>query len=138
MKKYNIINHTSDLGFEFYGDHLAELFVVAGEGLFSAIIDCEDVSCVENFEIEVEGVDLEDLMVNWLRELLYLHQVKRMLLKRFEILELDDGKLKGRVSGEKYDERRHNILREVKAVTYHDLEVKEINGGWMTKVIFDV
>ncbi|MBE9503740.1 MAG: archease [Proteobacteria bacterium] len=138
MKKYKIIDHTSDLGFEFYGDHLKELFVVAGEGLFSAIIDCEEVLCVEHFEIELEGADLEDLMVNWLRELLYLHQVKRMLLKRFEILEIDEAKLKGRVSGEKYEERRHNIMREVKAVTYHDLKVKETNGGWMTKVIFDV
>jgi len=138
MKRYRIIDHTSDLGFEFYGRDTEELFTAAGEGLFSAIVSDEEVHCVEDVEIELEGADLEDLLVNWLRELLYLHQVKGMLLKRFYIIEMGSSRVKGRVSGERFDERCHRIKREVKAVTYHDLKIKEVDGRWMAKVIFDV
>ena len=123
---------------EFRGDSIEEMFTSAGEGLFSEITYLERVDCRECFDINVEGMDLEDLLVCWLRELLYLHQVKRILLKKFEITHLSDSELKARVWGEKFDQRRHTIKREIKAATYHDLKVQKRNGTWTARVIFDV
>lgn len=138
MKTYKLFDHTADLGIEFFGDSLEGLFVSAGAGLFDVISDINQVKAEKTFQINVEGIDLEDLLINWLRELLYLHQVKRILLSEFHISEMDDLHLKGCVSGEPFDAKRHEIKKEVKAATYHDIEVTESNGRWTARVIFDV
>ena len=138
MKSYRLFDHTADLGMEFFGDSLEGLFVSAGAGLFDVITDLHQIKAEESFSIEVEGIDLEDLLVNWLRELLYLHQVKRVLLCEFYISALGDTYLKGAVKGEPFDAKRHEIRKEVKAATYHDIEVSEKDGCWTARVIFDV
>ncbi len=138
MKTYRLFDHTADLGIEFFGDNREELFVSAGAGIFDVITDINQVKAEETFQIEVEGLDLEDLLVNWLRELLYLHQVKRMLLCEFHISEMNDLHLKGSVRGEPFDAKRHEIKKEVKAATYHNIEVTESEGRWTARVIFDV
>ena len=138
MKTYRLFDHTADLGMEFFGGSREELFVSAGAGIFDVITDINRIKTEKTFRINVEGLDLEDLLVNWLRELLYLHQVKRMLLSEFHISEMDAVHLKGTVMGEPFDEKRHEIKKEVKAVTYHNIEVTENKGHWTARVIFDV
>ena len=138
MKTYRLFDHTADLGMEFFGGSREELFVSAGAGIFDVIADINRIKTEKTFQINVEGLDLEDLLVNWLRELLYLHQVKRMLLSEFHITEMDAVHLKGEVRGEPIDVKRHEIKKEVKAATYHNIEVIENKGRWTARVIFDV
>ena len=138
MKTYRLFDHTADLGIEFFGGSREELFVSAGAGIFDVITNINQVKTEQTFQINVEGLDLEDLLINWLRELLYLHQVKGMLLCDFHIYEMNDLHLKGSVRGEPFDEKRHEIKKEVKAATYHDIEVTENKGRWTARVIFDV
>lgn len=138
MKVYKTIEHTADFGMEFFGGSRDELFVSAGEGLFDAICDLDEVGCAESFDIEVDGIDIEELLINWLRELLYLHHIKGMLLRKFDIFALDDYTLRAKVGGERFDKNRHCIKREIKAATYHDLKVERKDGMWMSRVIFDV
>ncbi len=138
MKNYRLFDHTADLGMEFFGNSREELFASAGAGIFDVISDINRIKAEETFQINVEGIDLEDLLVNWLRELLYLHQVKGMLLSEFHISEMNDLHLKGSVRGEPFDEKRHEIKKEVKAATYHNIEVTENKGRWTARVIFDV
>ncbi len=138
MKTYRLFDHTADLGMEFFGGSREELFVSAGAGIFDVITDINRIKTEKTFQINVEGLDLEDLLVNWLRELLYLHQGKRMLLSEFHISEMDAVHLKGTVMGEPFDAKKHEIKKEVKAATYHDIKVTECEGRWMARVIFDV
>ncbi len=138
MSSYSLIEHTADLGMEFFGHDMKALFISAAEGIFDEITEREDLSCTESFEIEVEGADREDLLIDWLRELLYLHQVKGMLLKRFSISKIDDRRLRGTAEGEVFNAGRHIIKREVKAATYHDLSISEKEGQWTARVIFDL
>lgn len=138
MNSYKLFDHTADLGIEFFGDSREGLFVSAGAGLFDVITDPGQVKPTESFHFEVEGIDLEDLLINWLRELLYLHQVKRILLCEFHISEMDAVHLKGTVRGEPFDAKRHEIKKEIKAATYHNIEVTENKGRWTARVIFDV
>ncbi len=138
MTSYRLFEHTADLGIEFFADSLEELFVSSGSGLFDVISGIDRIKAEKTFQINVEGIDLEDLLVNWLRELLYLHQVKRILLCRFHISEISDTRLVGSVMGEPFDAKRHEIKKEIKAATYHGIEVSESKGCWKARVIFDV
>ena len=138
MGSYSLIDHTADLGMEFFGHDMKDLFISAAEGIFDEITEREGLSCRESFEIDVEGIDREDLLINWLRELLYLHQGKGMLLKNFSISKIDDSYLSGTAEGEGFDAGRHVIKREVKAATYHDLYILQEEGQWTARVIFDL
>lgn len=123
---------------EFFADSLEQLFVSAASGLFDVISGIDQIRPETEFQIEVEGIDPEDLLINWLRELLYLHQVKRILLCEFHISEINDTRLVGSVKGEPFDAKRHEIKKEIKAATYHGIEVTENKGCWTARVIFDV
>ena len=138
MNSYKLFEHTADLGIEFFADSLEELFISAASGLFDVISGIDQIRPEAEFQIAVEGIDPEDLLINWLRELLYLHQVKRILLCEFHISEISDTRLKGSVRGEPFDAKRHEIKKEIKAATYHGIEVTESKGRWKARVIFDV
>jgi SHS2 domain-containing protein len=86
----------------------------------------------------VEGADREDLLIRWLGELLFLCQGRGYLFKEFSILHLDSKSLRAIVRGEIFDPSRHRFKTEIKAVTYHQVEVQQKDDGWEGKVVFDV
>jgi SHS2 domain-containing protein len=86
----------------------------------------------------VEAEALDELMVNWLDEFLYLHDTEGLVFKRFQVEPIQQNRLEAMAWGEVLDPARHEIKAGIKAVTYHQLYVKEIDGGWETQVIFDV
>ncbi len=137
-KKFRILDHTGDLGILVYGRDLEELFRNAGEAFFDIITDVQRVRESTERIIRIEGPNLEDLMVRWLGELLYVHDVDGLLFRSFWIDELRDGLLKARARGEAFDERRHVMKTEIKAVTYHKIQVKEEKEGWSARIIFDL
>ncbi len=141
-KKYTLINHTADLGIEVYGEGLQELFSNAGFALFDIMTDISKVKESTKKVITVEGNDLEQLMVNWLNDLLYLFDVEGLLFKRFEVavgaiheLPLH---LNAIVAGECYDPDRHVIETAVKAATYHQIQVVKENDRWRARIIIDL
>jgi SHS2 domain-containing protein len=135
---YKTFDHTADLGVEISGADPYQLFANAGETLFHLISGSSAVEENVALPVAVEGCGYEDLMINWLRELLYLHQVKEYLLSTFIIHHVDDSVLKATVRGELFDARRHELLREIKAVTYHQLSVKPEQAGWTARIVFDI
>lgn len=82
--------------------------------------------------------DWESLLVDWLHEILYYFTVKKMGFSRFRIERIGPFFLKASGYGEKIDLKRHQILREVKAVTYHNLRIKKAKGCYSTRIIFDI
>ena len=77
-------------------------------------------------------------MVDWLGELLYLHEVDHLLFKEFRVESVGEKGLKAVVKGEPFQEGVHVIKTEIKAVTYHQIQVKKRDGGWKAQVIFDL
>jgi len=138
MKRYRVFDHTADLGIEIFGETQKALFIHAAFAVFDLMADLDSVQPKESLRISVEGADREDLLINYLREVLYLFNGKKLLLKNFSIDEMDDRHLTGNVQGEFFDPGRHLLKREIKAVTYHRAEVRETEHGWQGKVIFDV
>ncbi len=138
MKRYEILDHTADIGVIVYGENLKALFENAGEAFFHIITDLKKVKLRIEKHIVIEGESLERLMVDWLSELLYLHDVESLLFKKFNIESVGEGGLKAMAKGEPFEEGVHAIKTEVKAVTYHQIEVRQEKGRWRAQVIFDL
>jgi len=138
MKRFEILDHTADIGIMVYGEDLKSLFENAGEAFFHLITDLKKVRLRTERRIEIGGESLERLMVDWLNELLYLHDVENLLFKRFRVESAGEAGLKAKVNGEIFQEGVHVIKTEVKAVTYHQLEVRQEKGGWRARIIFDL
>jgi len=138
MKKFDVVEHTADIGIVAYGADLREAFANAAYGMFSLMADLEQVREETSRYIEAEAGDRESLVVSWLNELLYMFDVERIILKRFDVLELTNTRLKADAYGEKVDASRHELKSGVKAATYHMLKVSEDNGRCSIRVIFDV
>lgn len=138
MEKFEFIGHTADVGIKVWGDILPELFSNAAYAMFSIIINLESVEEKLSQVVEVEAPNYEELLVEWLRELLYLSSVKELLFKRFEIEELEETRLRSTCYGEPIDLNRHELLTEVKTVTYHQLYIKKSSRGWEAQVVFDI
>ena len=133
--RFEELDHTADVGIRAYGASLEELFANAAAGMFSLITDLERVRPKGEVEVRVKGGDLGELIVNWLQELLFLHETQRLLLCEFAVT-LDGLSLSARARGEKIDKRHHELKLAVKAVTYHNLKIDPAKG--VAEVIFDI
>jgi len=138
MDRYRVFDHTADLGVEIFGKTVQELFANAAFAVFDILTDLNRVRAIEEKKIAVEGEGWEDLLINYLREVLYLFNGEGLLLKEFSIIDIDPQQLRGKVSGEVFDPLKHRMNKEIKAVTYHQITVRETPDMWVGRVIFDV
>jgi SHS2 domain-containing protein len=138
MKKYKLLDHTADIGIEFWGKTKKELFENAVEAMFDLIVDLTGINNVNDKVVTIKGTDAEDLLVNFLREALYLFNGKKWIIKQCKLLEMKSGQIVAQLQGEPYDSDKHQLKTEIKAVTYHGLSVEKTARGWKAKVIFDV
>ena len=136
--KYETIDHTADFGIHVFGADAKDLFANAAFALFDLITDINALKGLNEYKVHITGDDWPDTMVNWLRELLYLWTCKEMLVKIANISYLTEHELIARVNFDPYDPDRHEIKNEIKAVTYHQIQVKKGLLGWESKIIFDV
>lgn len=135
---FRLLDHTADVRLEVWGSTLEELFCEAARALFSVITVLETVSPRELRRVEVTGISQEELLVQWLNELLFYHDTEGMLFSDFSILELTPTALRGEARGESFSHDRHEILVPVKSVTYHALEIEERAEGFRCEIILDV
>ena len=136
--KYEMIDHTADLGIHVFGADAKDLFANAAFALFDLITDINALKGLNEHEVHITGDDWPDTMVNWLRELLYLWTCKKMLVKIVNISYLTEHELTAKVNFDPYDPDHHEIKNEIKAVTYHQIQVEKGLLGWESKIIFDV
>jgi protein archease len=137
-KKYRLTTRQSELAVKITGGSQADLFANSAFALFDVISDVAKIEIKERLPLEVEGADRDDLLVNWMRELLYLYQGSGYLLKEFVIREVKDISLKAEVCGEKIDPDRHEIKQEIAAVAYHQSRMTKTGNQWTAQLIFEV
>ena len=138
---FNYFETTADLGVEAKGKSLEEAFKEGAKGLYNIMVDIDKVDKKEKIEFEIEGEDLEELLYNFLNELLFYTDVENLVFSDFDIkIEKDNNgyRLKCIAYGEKINKEKHNIKEEVKAVTYHMMEVKQEEDGWKIRYIVDL
>jgi SHS2 domain-containing protein len=138
MQRYKEFEHTADVGVEIYGDTLENLFKNTGYAFFDTIIDITTITPNITRSVSVIGTDVETLLMNWLRELLYLFSVHQEVYSEFEIQSLQLTSLEAHVKGETLDLKKHDFHTEIKAITYHQFSVFNEGGTWKARVVFDV
>jgi SHS2 domain-containing protein len=135
---HEIFEHTADFGIRARAENLNDLFADAARGLFSLIVaNLDSVAMVEQVHIQLISDNREDLLHDWLSELLFTFSTRRLVLADFEVSVSPTG-LSATVRGEPIDVNRHAIEVEVKAITWHALKVEKNFDGWLAEVIVDV
>ena len=134
LNNFEEIEHTADWAYRVRGYNLADLFIQAANGLYSLV----GMQLVPNLSvtrtIKVKGIDGESLLVSWLNELLYLHESEGLGFAQIEIQHLDETSLQARVTGAPTQQ----WLKDIKAVTYHNLSIQENESGLEVTLVLDV
>ena len=138
VKDFDILEHTADVGIVAHGGNINEAFSNAAKGMFYLITNLGPVIEKTHRDIDLTAADKEELMVDWLNELIYFFDTENLVFKRFEVTVTNAFRLKARVYGEKVDRSRHPLKTGIKAATYHMLKVEEDGDNYMVQVIFDI
>jgi SHS2 domain-containing protein len=138
---YRIVDHTADLGIDVEAESLDELFVEAARGFADCITEVEKIGANRQRSVRVASDSLESLLVDWLSELLFVFETSGELFSAVDA-ELsrvgDEWQIVATLGGEVFDEGRHPLKVPIKAITYHGLQVAEVDGAWSARVIFDI
>jgi SHS2 domain-containing protein len=133
---------TADIAFEATGNDLAELFTAAADAMMNVMIDNLDaIESHEARQVELSNDNVEMLLFDFLQELIYFKDARRLLLRTREIQidQKDEGFfLRATVVGEQLDDTRHQQRADVKAVTLHGFSVKRHDGDWKARVLLDI
>lgn len=135
---YELIDHTADIGICVTETTIKGLFETAAHAMFEQITELSKLKASHTRQIQVTGIDRPDLLINFLRELLSFWTLDTLLIKRVTIGDISDNRLTAELSYDEFDPQTHEILKDIKAVTYHDISVDKIDAGWQATIIFDV
>ncbi|HDC92206.1 MAG TPA: archease [Candidatus Acetothermia bacterium] len=141
MMPYEILEHEADAGVRGIGSSLEEAFCEAARGMFSLMVDLEEVRPERAVPVAVEAETLEVLFVSWLGELLALRDLEGMVFSQFEVkIKKADGgwALEGKAYGEPLDPARHKPAVEVKAATYYGVKVGKDDGRYIAQCVVDL
>jgi SHS2 domain-containing protein len=135
MERYVLMDHTADMMVKAFGSTLEECFANAAFALFDQTVDLSGIGTSEETDIRVTGMDDEDRLYSFLSELLYIEDADNLILKEFRV-SFDGEDVVCHAKGETLDRSRHRIRSEIKAVTYHMMEVDRDTPS--VTVLFDV
>lgn len=135
---YEILEHSADLAIRGEAEILPDLYRFLAIGMFESLVDLEHVDLVRGERIEITGQDLEDILIRMLSELLFRFSTHSIIYREFIIEYLTHEKLIVYARGENIDYERHELRREIKAPTYHDVKIETTDNGYTVTVVFDV
>ena len=143
MKKYKTLDNVAiaDIAFEAYGKNLNELFENAAFAIFEESADLNKVKEKKKKTIKVEADNVEDLLYDFLSEILYLKDVHSSIFKSSKVTITESKgkfKLKAELAGEKIDRKKHELRNDIKAITLHMFTVKKIKQGYKAMIVVDV
>ena len=133
-----LIDHTADAGFVVRATTLPELFERSAWGMFSIITEPGSVQPKTAERITLDAPDLPALLVRWLGELNFRHVTRHFLFSEFLIHDVNEQRLTAEARGEPIDPARHTVHTEIKAVTFHGLQIQQTGSVWRAQVIFDL
>jgi SHS2 domain-containing protein len=135
---YETFEHTADIGIRARAENLNELFADAARGLLSVLVaNPESIRPTETTQFRIAGERYDDLLFDWLAELLFVVVTRRVVFADFDVRVGPSG-LEATARGEPIDPQRHQLDVEIKAITYHGLKVEQTAAGWLAEVIVDL
>lgn len=135
---YELFDHTADMGIRARAATLPELLSPAAEGLYAVIGDVVAGRAGEPAAFEFNGDEPALLLRDCLNELLVLFDRDSLRMTSVKVTAFDDHRLAATVQTAQVDGKRSAFHREVKAITYHELEIRSIPGGYEATVIVDI
>ncbi len=136
---YTIVDHTADFGLRIRGETLERLFENAAQAMLNVMIKTLAKQPSQTVPVRLDGRDREDLLVRWLGEILYWFQGEKTVTTHARIFSLSPEHLEASLHTVPYDPAQHEILCEIKAVTYHQVKIDQRpDNVWEANVIFDV
>lgn len=140
-----MFDHTADIGMEIFGRTKKDLFANAAGALFDLLIEFPEKKRAAGRgtkgwqkTVTIVGSDVADLLINFLRELLYLFNGEALVAGPCRVISCTTKRLVAHLPVERYNETKHTMKTEIKAVTYHSLRVEKQKAGWRARIIFDV
>ena len=142
---FEFLDHTADVGIKVWGRNWKEILKAAAEGMLSIIVDLKCVQVKESITLEIKADSKEELLFNWLREILFQFEKRGMLFSQVDIKDVNFSnrekkwyRVSGVLGGEKINLSRHDICTEIKAVTHHGFYFHQRGSLWEAVVLFDV
>ncbi|MEO0240051.1 MAG: archease [candidate division WOR-3 bacterium] len=140
MKKYRFseIEHTADFGIRVWAENEKILFEKCAEIFENLLVEKKNLKAKEFKRVEIEGENKEELLLNLLRELLFIFETEKFVFKKIKIEFENENKLILTGKGETFDPEKHKKKLNIKAITYHNFYIKKKDKGFETQIIFDV
>lgn len=133
--EFRIVEHTADWSISVRGADFAHLLVSAAYGMSSLLVDdVASLALTGEETVDVEAFDRESILVEWLSELAYLAEREGLVFRQFDIHEATPTNVRATVRGARVSQ----MHKHIKAVTYHNLEVKQTSDGLEAEIVFDV
>lgn len=134
LKKYQILDHPADLKIRAYGKDLEELFNNILAAMVEAMQPTTSIPEEISRGVKIKSRDLESLVVDFLSDVIYETDLNDAVFKKLEAEKLTEQELEGRIIGHKIK----SFKTEIKAVTWHELEIKNESGHWQATIVFDI
>ena len=135
---FKILDHTADLGITVRGYDLQNLFESAAKSMLQVMFGENYAEGSKTLKLSVQGEDLADLMVRWLGEILYIFEGENEMVTDVEIDSIVPSHLYATVKTIPFNPDMHEIFCEIKAVSYHQIQVAKKNHRWKARIIFDL
>lgn len=135
---FETFEHTADIGLRIWAGRPEELLVEAGRAFFSVITDISAVGQVKKLTVRLKAESCEELLMSWLKELLFIFDTKHLLLSEFKIRQLNNCELVAEVAGEVLDRKKHTLGPEIKGITRHQFKLTEKANRYVAEVILDI
>jgi len=137
---YEYFETTADIGIIAFGKTLEEMFENSAKGLFNVMVDIELIKKVEKRSFEVVSEDLSGLLYDFLTELLILHDSEVLVFSEFSVsVEKNENYVLSCISeGDFFTKEKYEPKEEVKAITYHKMDISTNENGWEARFIIDL
>ena len=136
---YELFEHTADIGVKGIGDTLEESFEETAKAMTSILVDINKIEPKKTVKITAEADSIEELLFEFLNEVLAQIDIEGMIFKKFKITKMENNKLEAELTGEQLNPKKHHAKTQVKAATYSQLKVyKDEKGHWVSQCIVDV
>ena len=142
MQKYRFLEDIAiaDIAYESYGKDLNELFENSALAIFDLSADIKTIEPNQKIELELDNEKLDNLLYDFLSEILFLKDSKYMVFKKVEvsIREGHPNKLKAVLHGDTINSEKQHLENDIKAVTMHMFELKKVNNGYKARIVLDI
>ncbi len=135
---FRLLEHTADMGIAARAPSLKDVFIESARGLRTLMLGNSPAESAQQQQVELHCDNEAELLVAWLNEIIYLFETKGLVPASFQIELIEQSHLKGVIEGEEFNPARHNVERQAKAATYHQLELSQTDHGWTARIFIDL